>query len=70
MYLYSTFLVVMTTQGAFTLHVSFTHSHTDGQPAAHHEETNRSYAFVGAAMGAILGISVLPKDTSTCGLEE
>ena len=66
LYLYSAFLVVMTTQSAFTLRLilPFTHIHTlmagattQGSQLTHQEETHHSYT-VGTATGAILGLSV------------
>ena len=63
----------------FTCHSPIhTHSHTDGrsyhtgcQPA-HQGEFNHSFSFIHRWRnnGSNLGLSVLPKDTSTCGLEE
>ena len=82
LYLYSLFLVLSTTQSALqyiTTHPSIhTHSYTDdrsyhtGYQPAHQEETNHSYTFIHwwCSNGRNLGLSVLPKDTSTCGLEE
>ena len=73
LYLYSAFLVIMTTQSAFTLHLihPFTHIHTL-MAGATTQGTNllirgnltiHSHPYtVGIAIGVISGLSVLPKD--------
>ena len=81
LFLYRAFLVVMTTQSVFTLCLihPFTHIHTlmTGATAQgvnlliRRKLTIHTHSYtVGTAPGAILGLSILHKDTWTCGLEE
>ena len=81
LYLYSAFLVFWPLK--VLLHYMshspiHTHSYTDdrgyhaGYQPAHQEEINHSYTFTHRwrSNRSNLGLSVLPKDTSACGLEE
>ena len=63
LYLYNAFLVVMITQSAFTLCLIHKWSMDYTNLLIRGELT--SYT-IGTAMGDILGLSVLPKDTWTC----
>ena len=80
LYLYSSFLVFQPLKVLFTLRITFTHIHTlNGyrgdharSPPAHQRKlTIHTHSYTdGSAIRTNLGLSVLPKDTSTCGLEE